>query len=206
MSLVNHDVELLEKYQYLVGIDEVGRGCLAGPLVVCGVIMKYDCVIDDINDSKKLSEKKRNLLYDMILDNCLEYHIIEVDVETIDKENIYQATKKAMQQIAEKLNKNQSLILSDAMPLELQNNLSIIKGDAKSYSIACASILAKVYRDRKMIELAKQYPNYDFENNKGYGTKKHLQALDNYGYLEDVHRKTYEPIKSMCNKQLELNL
>lgn len=205
-SLIDYDLKYLKEYKYLVGIDEVGRGCLAGPLVVCGVIMKYDCCIAEVNDSKKLSAKKRELLYDEILDNCIDYFILEIEPCDVDSLNIYQATKKAMENIAAKIQVDNCLILSDAMPLAVENNISIIKGDATSYAIACASILAKVYRDRLMIELAKQYPEYDFENNKGYGTKKHLVALDEYGYIENIHRKSFEPIKSMCTKQLKLDI
>ncbi|MDL2211274.1 ribonuclease HII [Erysipelotrichaceae bacterium OttesenSCG-928-M19] len=205
-SLHKYDLALLKKYDYLIGIDEVGRGCLAGPLVVCGIIMKYDNLLEEVNDSKKLSRKKREQFNDDILNNCLEYVIVEVDIKTVDEKNIYQATKLAMNEIATKLNKHNSLILSDAMPLDIDNNLAIKKGDETSYAIACASIIAKVYRDKLMCLLAQEYPQYDFENNMGYGTKKHLEALEKHGYLEDIHRKSFEPIKSMCNKQIKFEL
>lgn len=203
-KLFNHDQILLEDYEYIIGIDEVGRGCLAGPLVVCGVIMKYEKIIEDINDSKKLSEKKRELLFDKIVDDTNDYFILEIESELVDKYNIYQATKLAMEKIAKKLNQINTIVLSDAMPLAIENCQPIIKGDTKSYAIACASILAKVYRDRLMIEMAETYPEYGFEKHKGYGTKQHLIALEQHGYLEKIHRKSFEPIKSMCAKQLTL--
>lgn len=203
-SLYDHDVELLNDYEYIIGIDEVGRGCLAGPLVVCGVVMKYQDVLEEINDSKKLSEKKRESLYDKIIEDTNNYFILEVDTKTVDDKNIYQATKSAMETIATNLNNNNTLVLSDAMPLAIDNCVPIIKGDTKSYAIACASILAKVYRDRLMIEMAKDYQEYGFEKHKGYGTKQHILALEEHGYLEGIHRKSFEPIKSMCVKQLKL--
>lgn len=206
MNLYEYDLEKLNNYDYLIGIDEVGRGCLAGPLVVCGIIMKYETVIEDINDSKQLSAKKREKLYHDIMKQQLDYFIVEVPIEEVDIKNIYQATKEAMNHIANHLNRPKALILSDAMPLEIENHLSIIKGDATSYAIACASILAKVHRDSLMCELALKYPEYDLENNKGYGTKKHKEALAKHGYCEEIHRKSFEPIKSMCNKQMKLEL
>ncbi|MDR3214926.1 MAG: ribonuclease HII [Bacilli bacterium] len=202
MSLLSkYDLDLLEKYDYLCGIDEVGRGCLAGPLVVCGVIMKYDEILEEVKDSKKLSLKKREQLEKEIKAHCIEYFILEVDVKTIDAKNIYQATKDAMNEIALLTNYENILILSDAMPLVVDNHLSIIKGDNTSYAIACASILAKVYRDKLMTFLDYTYPQYDFKHNKGYGTKKHLEALSNNGYLKNIHRTSFEPIKSMVNEK-----
>jgi ribonuclease HII len=205
-TLSNYDIEYFNKYQYICGIDEVGRGCLAGPLVVCGIIMDYNNIIEEVKDSKKLSEKKRDFLFPIIIDNCIAYEIRVVAVNIIDELNIYQATKQAMNEIATSLSNDNTLFLSDAMPLAINNNISIIKGDNTSYAIACASIMAKVIRDQMMCSLALQYPLYDFANNKGYGTKKHLVALEEYGYINQVHRKSYEPIKSMVNQQLKLNI
>ena len=202
-SLIDFDLKQLKEYDYLIGIDEVGRGCLAGPLVVCGIIMNYDDCLLEVNDSKKLSIKKREQLYLEILKRCVAYFVVEITPKRIDEFNIYQATKKAMQQVAKKLTQKNTLILSDAMSLDLTNNEAIIKGDETSYAIACASIVAKVYRDNLMKDLALQYPKYDFENNKGYGTKKHLLALQQYGYLDNVHRKSFEPIKTMCSQQIK---
>lgn len=203
-QLFNYDLDLLKDYDYICGIDEVGRGCLAGPLVITAIIMKYDKIIEKVNDSKKLTPKTRELLYQQILSNCLTYQIIEVDIDTIDELNIYQATKQAMIKACKEIKNENTLFLSDAMPLGIKNNIAIIKGDSKSYAIACASIVAKVYRDNLMIELSKDYPLYYFEQHKGYGTKKHLKAIDKYGYLENVHRKSFEPIKSLVNKQSKL--
>lgn len=203
-GLSSYDLNYLKEYDYIIGIDEVGRGCLAGPLVVCGVIMKYENIIDEVNDSKKLSEKRREKLVPLIKENCVEHFILEVDNDIVDEINIYQATKQSMQQIATKLNRDNTLILSDAMPLEMNHCIDIIKGDATSYAIACASILAKVYRDHIMVELDKEYPEYNFAKNKGYGTKAHKEALEKYGYIDKIHRKSYEPVKSMVNKQMNL--
>lgn len=202
--LVKYDEKLLEEYDYLIGIDEVGRGCLAGPLIVCGVVIDKNCLLEQVRDSKKLSLKKRNELKEVILTSCLEAKIIEVCIEEVDELNIYQATRKAMNQIAQDLKYDNALVLSDAMQLDIDNNLSLIKGDDTSSAIACASVLAKVYRDDLMTKLALDYPLYDFENNKGYGTKKHLEAIKEHGYIEGVHRKSFEPIKSMSNQQLKL--
>ncbi|MEG0283350.1 MAG: ribonuclease HII [Erysipelotrichales bacterium] len=203
-SLSKFDLEQQDYYKYIIGVDEVGRGCLAGPLVICAIIMKYDNIIDEINDSKQLSGKKRELLYDEILENAFAYEIIEIDTKTVDELNIYQATKYAMELAISKLPYEEATILIDAMPTKYDKAHSIVKGDAKSYAIACASIIAKVYRDRLMIDLALEYPEYDFENNKGYGTKKHIEALEKYGYIEGIHRYSFEPIKSMRNRQLTL--
>ncbi|WP_423363516.1 ribonuclease HII [Mycoplasma sp. P36-A1] len=202
--LSNYDLDLLKKYDYIIGIDEVGRGCLAGPLVVCGAIMSYENLIDEVNDSKKLSEKKREKILPLIKDNVLDYFVLEVNNDIVDEINIYQATKQAMQHVAKKLNRNNTLILTDAMPLNMDNNIDIIKGDATSYAIACASIIAKVYRDHIMVELDQVYPEYGFAKHKGYGTKQHKEALIQYGYLDKIHRKSYEPIKSMISKQMKL--
>jgi len=204
MDLVNYDLNLLKDYDYIIGIDEVGRGNLAGPLVVCGCIMTYTDIIDKVNDSKKLSEKKRNELEPIIKEKTFKYKILEVSNDIVDSINIYQATKQAMLEVAQYLSNDLDnvLILTDAMKLDLDNNIDIVKGDQTSYAIACASIIAKVYRDNLMIELDKIYPLYDFKNNKGYGTKKHLQAIKEHGYIDTIHRKTYEPIKSMIlNKE-----
>jgi ribonuclease HII len=204
-SLSDFDLAYLAEYDYIIGIDEVGRGCLAGPLVVCGVIMRYDDIIEMVNDSKTLSAQKRTDIYPELLEHALRYELIEVDIEMISELNIYQATKQAMQTLAEELYQPNSLILVDAMPLDVDYPCcSLIKGDTLSYAIACASIIAKVYRDNIMIALDREYPEYDFINNKGYGTKKHRDALARYGYLAGIHRLSFEPIKSMIHKQLSL--
>ncbi len=177
----------------IAGIDEAGRGPLAGP-VVCGcVIMPLDekHIIEGINDSKKLSEKKREELYEKIINTALSYSIVEVDEKTIDAINILNATKLGMKNALNALNVAPDIVLIDAVKIETdipQDN--IIKGDALSYNIAAASILAKVYRDRKMKELDKIYPLYNFAKHKGYGTKEHIEALKKYGKCE-IHRDTF---------------
>ena len=184
-------------YEHIAGSDEAGRGPLAGPLVVAACILPKNYFNELINDSKKLTDKKRRQLYEIIKKDALAYHIEVIDIETIDKINIYQASKLGMKICLEKLSIKPEVALLDAMKLDLDYPVeSIIKGDEKSLSIAAASILAKVFRDDLMIELNKEYPGYEFDKNKGYGTKKHLEALDTIG-ITPIHRKTYEPVKSM---------
>ena len=181
----------------IAGSDEAGRGPLAGPLVVAACILPKGYQHELINDSKKLTDKKRRMLYETIKKDALAYHIEVIDIETIDKINIYQASKLGMKICLEKLSIKPEAALLDAMNLDMGYPVeSIIKGDEKSLSIAAASILAKVYRDDLMIEYSKEYPHYQFDKNKGYGTKVHLEALDKYG-ITPLHRKTYEPVKSM---------
>ena len=181
----------------IAGSDEAGRGPLAGPLVVAACILPKGYSNDLINDSKKLTDKKRRSLYEVIKRDALAYHIEVISIDTIDEINIYQASKLGMKICLEKLKIKPQVALLDAMKLDLDYPVeSIIKGDEKSISIAAASILAKVYRDDLMIEFDKEYPEYQFAKNKGYGTKAHLEALDKYG-ITPLHRKTYEPVKSM---------
>lgn len=186
--------------KYIAGVDEVGRGPLVGPVVCAAVILPPEYINEEINDSKKLSEKKREMLYDVIFDNALAIGIGISSEKVIDKINILEATKKAMLEAIDNLKIKPEHILIDAVKLDtLIPSTSIIKGDAKSQSIAAASIIAKVTRDRMMILLDKEYPMYDFKHNKGYGTKKHIEAIYKYGVL-DSHRKTFEPIKSIVEK------
>lgn len=167
----------------IAGVDEVGRGPLAGPVCVAAVIMPLDDLIEGVDDSKKLSEKKRNLLFEQIKEKAICYSIEMVDVETIDQINILEATKLCMKKAIENLSLRPDVVLIDAISkLDTDVNLrGIIKGDALSYSIGCASILAKVTRDNLMVELSKEYPEYGFEKHKGYGTKVHIEALKEYG-------------------------
>ncbi|MBO5344983.1 MAG: ribonuclease HII [Clostridia bacterium] len=167
----------------IAGMDEVGRGPLAGPVCVACVIMPLDDVIEGIDDSKKLSEKKRDALFEKIKEKAIAYSIEMVDEQTIDKINILEATKLCMKKAVEKLEIKPDVVLVDAIKsLDVTVPIrGIIKGDALSYSIGCASILAKVTRDRLMVELAKEYPEYGFEKHKGYGTKVHIEALKEYG-------------------------
>ena len=184
--------EIWAKGELLVGIDEAGRGPLAGPVVIAGVVFPMGFDDPRINDSKQLSEKKREELYSVIIDNALYYEILVVSNEEIDASNIYAVTKEAMGKIALALPVN--YVLTDAMPLDMEKHVtSIIKGDAKSISIAAASILAKVTRDRIMKEYDALYPEYNFKKHKGYGTKEHLEALNTYGPCP-IHRKSFAPV------------
>ena len=185
---------------YIAGIDEVGRGPLIGPVVTAAVILPKDFYDERINDSKKLTEKKRELLYDVIMENAISVGIGMSSNEVIDEINILEATKKAMLEAISNLSITPEHLLIDAVKLDTKiPQTPIIKGDAKSLSIAAASIIAKVTRDRMLIEMDKKYPEYDFKHNKGYGTKKHIEAIYKYGVLKE-HRKSFEPIKSIVEK------
>ena len=187
--------EFERKYEdlgYVCGIDEVGRGPFAGPVVAAAVILPKDCDILYLNDSKKLSEKKRELLYDEIYEKAVAIGIGMSSEEVIDEINILQATYKAMQQAISKLSIKPDLLLNDAVTIpdvEIEQ-VPIIKGDAKSASIAAASIVAKVTRDRMMKEYDIIYPGYDFAKNKGYGTKAHIEGIKKQGIC-DIHRRTF---------------
>ena len=186
---------------FIAGIDEVGRGPLVGPVVTAAVILPKDFYDERINDSKKLTEKKRELLYDVIMENALSVGIGMSSPEVIDEINILNATKKAMIEAINNLSVKPQHLLIDAVKLDIDiPQTSIIKGDAKSESIAAASIIAKVTRDRMMVELDKKYPMYDFKHNKGYGTKKHIEALYKYGPLKE-HRKSFAPVSGLTNKK-----
>ncbi len=175
----------------IAGIDEAGRGPLAGPVVVASVIMPLDNIIDGINDSKKLSEKKRNDLFEKIKQTAISYHIEVIDEKIIDDINILNATKLGMKNCIDKLDKTPDVVLIDAVKIDSDvQTVSIIKGDAKSYSIAAASILAKVYRDNLMLQYDKEYPVYNFAKHKGYGTKMHIDAIKQYGICP-IHRRTF---------------
>lgn len=189
-------------YSRILGVDEAGRGPMAGPLVVGGVIFPEDFYDDRINDSKKLTEKKREALYDLIIENALAYQIEVLSVEEVDTLNVYEASRTGMKRIVESLEPD--FTLSDAMPLGDIPHLSIIKGDAKSLSIGAASILAKVTRDRIMKEYGKQYPEYGFEKHKGYVTKVHKEALEKYG-VTPIHRKSFAPVQKVLNEQLSFD-
>lgn len=177
---------------YIAGVDEAGRGPLAGPVVAAAVILPKDCEILYLNDSKKLSDKKRRLLFEEIKEKAVSYGIGIVPETTIDEINILQATYLAMQKAIRELKIKPDILLNDAViiPGIETEQIKIIKGDAKSVSIAAASILAKVTRDDMMIDLAKTYPEYGFEKHKGYGTKAHYTALDEFG-ISPVHRLSY---------------
>ena len=185
---------------FIAGMDEAGRGPLAGPVFVACVVMplEEDKIIPGINDSKKLSEKKREELFEKIKETALAYSVILIDEKTIDKINILEATKLGMKKAYEALEVPVDMLLVDAvknLDVDCQYE-SIIKGDAKSYSIAAASILAKVTRDQMIIELDKKYPEYNFKKHKGYGTKEHIEAIKKIGPCA-IHRKTF--IKNFVN-------
>lgn len=178
---------------FIAGIDEVGRGPLVGPVVTAAVILPKDFYDERINDSKKLTEKKRKLLYDVIMENAISVGIGISNEDVIDEINILNATKRAMLEAVNNLSVKPEHLLIDAVKLNTDiPQTSIIKGDAKSESIAAASIIAKVTRDRMMVELDKIHPEYDFKHNKGYGTKKHIEAIRKYGIIKE-HRKTFAP-------------
>lgn len=195
-----------DKIQLIVGVDEAGRGPLAGPVVAAATIFARTYVNKDIDDSKIISEKKREELFEVIKRDALAYGVGIVDAETIDKINIYEATKVAMKMAINNLNHKFDLILTDAMPLKgfEVEVIPIIKGDAKALPIAAASIIAKVTRDHIMDELAKKYPEYGFEKHKGYGTKAHLDALNEYGPIEGIHRFSYKPVYKSTLKTVSL--
>ncbi len=181
-----------DSYGYIAGIDEVGRGPLAGPVVTCAVILPKDCNILYINDSKKLSEKKREELYDQIMEQAVAVGIGIEDHTVIDDINILQATYSAMRKAIGALRIKPDVLLNDAVKIpgvDIQQ-VPIIKGDAKSISIAAASIIAKVTRDRMMVQYDKMYPGYDFAGNKGYGAPVHLEALKNIG-PSPIHRQSF---------------
>lgn len=181
-------------YEYVGGVDEVGRGPLAGPVVAAVVILPKDCDILYINDSKQLSEKKREELYDIIVEKAVDFGIGIVGWEEIDELNVLQATYKAMRIAISHLQNPPQVLLNDAVTIPgVDENIiqvPIIKGDAKSVSIAAASIVAKVTRDRMMVEYAKEYPEYGFEKNKGYGSKEHIEAIKKVGPCK-IHRRSY---------------
>ena len=184
--------EKYNEYEYIAGIDEVGRGPLAGPVVTCAVILPKGTRILYVNDSKKLSAEKREELYNIIMEKAVAVSIGMENNKVIDDINILQATYKAMQQSVNNLEVKPDIILNDAVTIPdiTVKQIPIIKGDSKSITIASASIIAKVTRDRLMVEYDKLYPEYDFINNKGYGSKKHIEALKKYGPCP-IHRETF---------------
>ncbi|MBP3891915.1 MAG: ribonuclease HII [Solobacterium sp.] len=181
-----------QQEKLVLGIDEAGRGPLAGPLVVAGVVFPIGYENKDIYDSKALSEKKREALFEVIQEDALSFTISIVQEKEIDRLNIYRADQEAMKEIALKMMAD--IVLTDAMPLEIEKPVfSLIKGDQKSISIAAGSILAKVTRDRLMKEYDKLYPEYGFAKNKGYGTKQHMEAIQTYG-ITPIHRRSFAPV------------
>lgn len=187
-------------FDIICGIDEAGRGPLAGPVYAAAVILPSDCVIDGLNDSKKLTEKKREKLFDEIKEKALAYGVASADEKEIDKINILNATFLAMKRAVDALSVKPELALVDGnqKPHTGIEEVTVVKGDAKSMSIAAASVLAKVSRDRFMLEEAEKYPQYEFEKHKGYGTKLHYEKIAQYGVCE-IHRRTF--LKKILGEQ-----
>ncbi|MFI8623563.1 ribonuclease HII [Bacillus altitudinis] len=186
-------------YTCIAGIDEAGRGPLAGPVVAAAVILKEDTVLLGLNDSKQLSEKKRMTYYELIQKKALDIGIGIVDAATIDEMNIYEASRLAMVKAVKQLTHTPDYLLIDAMTLPLPTQQeNIIKGDAKSASIAAGACIAKVTRDKMMEEYGRQYPEYQFEKHKGYGTKEHLAAIQTHG-ATPIHRLSFAPVKSVIS-------
>lgn len=195
-------------YNVIAGTDEAGRGPLVGPVVCACVVLPNDYNNDEINDSKKLTEKKREKLYDIIMKDAISVGVSIISAKEIDEINILEASRKGMIESFKEANKKIKIdvLLTDAMKIDTLDIPveKIIKGDAKSISIAAASIIAKVTRDRLLLELDKKYPEYGFKDHKGYPTKKHLEAIEKYGIF-DEYRKTYGPVKKIIEKQGNLN-
>lgn len=207
-NLYSYEEELYDSGNKIIcGCDEVGRGPLAGPLVVAAVILPQNLRIKGINDSKKLSAKTREAIYEIVMKDAIAVNVVFIFETEIDELNIYQATKKGMLEAINGLSVKPDHALIDAMPLsELSiSHTSIIHGDALSASIAAASIVAKVTRDAYMEKMNLVYPNYGFKNHKGYCTKEHVLALEKFGPCP-IHRKTFAPVSKYFNKQIKFNL
>lgn len=205
-NLYEYENDLYKKgYKFIAGTDEAGRGPLFGPVVAACCVLPKNFKLEGLTDSKQLTEKKREKYIDYIKENCIAYGIGIVDNKEIDKINIYEASRKAMMIAIEEVRKkiNIDYVLTDAMPLPNLDipHMSIIKGDAKSISIAAASVIAKVTRDHMMIDIDKKYPEYEFATHKGYPTKKHIEAINKYGLI-DGYRLTYKPIKDMVDNTI----
>ena len=205
VDLYKYEKELYKSgCKYIGGVDEVGRGPLIGSVVAACVILPFDFALEGLTDSKKLSEKKRDEFYKIIWDKAIAIGIGIVDEKVIDEVNIYEATKIAMKKAISDTNIKPDHVLIDAMPLDIDvPTTSIIKGDAKSISIAAASVIAKVTRDKMMYELDKIYPMYGLANNKGYGTKKHIEAIKKYG-ITKYHRLSFKPVSEYKDKIIDL--
>ena len=197
MDLWKYEKELYKQnINYIAGTDEAGRGPLYGPVVAACALLPKDFKLEGLTDSKKLTEKKRNEYYNYLIENVI-YGVGIVESEEIDKTNIYEASRKAMIKAIEEVRKQIKVeyVLTDAMPIDLDIPVKpIIKGDAKSITIAAASVIAKVTRDKMMYKIDEKYPQYGFKNHKGYPTKKHIESINKYGLI-DGYRKTYGPIK-----------
>lgn len=200
-TLLNYEKSLYARgIELIAGVDEVGRGPLAGPVVAAAVILPKLCKIKGLNDSKKIPKSKHEAIYNQVMKGAVAVGIGIKDNYVIDDVNIYEATKLAMIEAIEKLNPQPEHLLIDAMNLDLPiEQTSIIKGDANSLSIAAASIVAKVTRDKMMADYEQEFPGYAFAKNAGYGTKEHLSGIDKFG-VTPIHRRSFEPIKSIIKK------
>lgn len=188
-------------FKLIAGVDEAGRGSLVGPVVVAAVILPDDLYLERLDDSKKLSAKVREVLYDKITAAAISYSCVEVPAEEVDRLNVYRATLEGMKRAVEGLDVQPDFVLTDAMHVDFEGIATqpIIHGDRLSASIAAASIIAKVTRDRLADEWAKKYPGYGFEHNRGYGTKEHIAAIERLGACE-IHRQSFNPVKSMLGR------
>lgn len=208
--MLDYEKHLIEQgYKVIVGCDEAGRGPLCGPVVCAACVLPTNYQNEEINDSKKLTEKKRNKLFEVIKKDAVSYSIVIISPQEIDKINIYAASRKGMQEAIKGLNVVPDYILTDAMPLLEFNDIqkeALIKGDAKSMNIAAASILAKVTRDLIMDELDEKYPQYEFKKHKGYPTKRHLELLEKYGPIKEIYRYSYGPVKKFTFEQITLDI
>lgn len=195
-----------DKVQYIVGCDEAGRGCLLGSVYAGAVILPKDFHCDLINDSKKLTPKKREEAFQIIIDNAIAYGIGFCTAQEIDQMNIYNASRVAMQRAIKNMNHKYDLILTDAMKMKDMDVevIPLIHGDALAECIAAASILAKVSRDRECVELDKKYPEYQIAKHKGYGTKEHLELLKKYGPIPNLYRFTYAPVRNLKIEKISL--
>lgn len=203
-DLYEYENDLHSKgYKYIAGCDEAGRGPLYGPVVAACCVLPNDFKLEGLTDSKQLTEKRREKYIDYIKENALAYGIGIVSAEEIDEINIYEASRKAMLIALSEVRKKIEVdyVITDAMPIDIDiESIPIIKGDAKSITIAAASVIAKVTRDRMMIELDSKYPEYGFKKHKGYPTKAHIEAINKYGLI-DGYRKTYGPVKELIEKE-----
>lgn len=208
--MLDYEKHLIEQgYKVIVGCDEAGRGPLCGPVVCAACVLPTNYQNEEINDSKKLTEKKRNKLFEVIKKDAVSYSIVIISPQEIDKINIYAASRKGMQEAIKGLNVIPDYILTDAMPLLEFNDIqkeALIKGDAKSMNIAAASILAKVTRDLIMDELDEKYPQYEFKKHKGYPTKRHLELLEKFGPIKEIYRYSYGPVKKFTFEQITLDI
>jgi ribonuclease HII len=206
--MLDYEQPLYNKgYKRIVGTDEAGRGPLCGPVVCAACVLPPDYKNELINDSKKLTEKKRELLFDEIIEHALDYKIIAISPEEIDEINIYEASRKGMTLAIQGLKEKPDYILTDCMPLLEFDGIpqeDLVKGDAKAMCIAAASILAKVTRDRIMAEIDAKYPQYNIKKHKGYPTKEHMELLKKYGPIKGLYRYSYKPVKEASYEQTTL--